>query len=46
MFFIQGQLSENTCGDWTEVPAYFYLKLQSTELSITWKCFINLTKPY
>jgi len=25
MFFIQQQLSENTCGHWTEVTAYFYL---------------------
>lgn len=28
MFFIQRQLSENTCGRWTEVPAYFYLTQQ------------------
>ncbi len=26
MFFIQRQLSENTCGYWTEVLAYFSLK--------------------
>ncbi len=25
MFFIQTQLSENACGYWTDVPAYFYL---------------------
>jgi len=26
MFFIQGQLSEDKCGCFTKMPAYFYLK--------------------
>jgi len=31
MFFIQRQLSENPCGHWTEMLAYFYLKEQLTK---------------
>jgi len=45
MFFIQGQLSENTCGHWTVVSAYFYLNAQPTQQEINRSLLLNLTKP-
>ena len=43
MFFIQRQLSENTCGHWTEVLAYFSLKADSTAPAVNWR---SLTNPH
>lgn len=43
MFFIQRQLSENECGQWAEMPAYFYLIGRVTRRSGSCK-LLNLTK--
>jgi hypothetical protein len=45
MFFIQGQLSENACGHWTEVSAYFYLSHKPAKQDIIRSLLLNLTKP-
>jgi hypothetical protein len=44
MFFIQGQLSENTCGHWTEVSAYFYLNDLPAKQAIIRSLLLNLTR--
>ena len=41
MFFIQRQLSKNTCGHWTEVLAYFYLKADDAKFTVDWSLFSN-----
>jgi hypothetical protein len=44
MFLFQEQLSINSFGDWTEVPAYFSLKTQPEPHCDIQKVVLNLTK--
>ena len=45
MFFFQQQLSENTCGYRTVVPAYFVLTLMPAAYQKDQEDLLNLTKP-
>lgn len=44
MFFIREKLRLNSCGYWTEVPAYFYLITPALSHGIDQVGVVNLTK--